>query len=194
MPETMRLHLSSDPAMLALAAVAALVLLTYGIAMVRFFRDEPQPSRATRVLSASAAVAAVVQIGALSTATAVSSTAIVIAIGLYGASLAIFWLAIKALGERRLTIAFATDRPASLVDNGIFSRIRHPFYTSYVLAWLAGAVACPVLPVVIVTSAMAAQYLLAARAEERKFAASGLAEDYRRYRGRAGMFWPRTGE
>ena len=79
MPVTMRLHLSSDPAMLALAAFAALVLLTYGSAMVRFFRGEPQPSRATRVLSVSAPIAAVVQIGAMGSGAAPGNAAIVVA-------------------------------------------------------------------------------------------------------------------
>ena len=190
----MRMHLSTDPVMLVLAAFAAAVLLTYGFAMVRFFRAEPQPSLATRVLSVTAPIAALVQIGAMVTGAAPAIGSILTSIGLYCTSLAVFAAAIGALGKRRLTIAFAADRPTSLVENGIFSRIRHPFYTSYILVWLAGAVASPTLPVIIVTALMAGQYLLAARAEGRKFAASDLAEDYRIYCRRAGMFWPGTGE
>ncbi len=109
---------------------------------------------------------------------------------LFAAALTLFWWAVRANLERPLTLAFSPDAPRHLVAWGPYRRVRHPFYASYALAWLAGAVAAAepllLLPFVV----MGALYVQAARLEEAKFAESPLAEAYAAYRARTGMFWP----
>lgn len=95
--------------------------------------------------------------------------------------------------KAQLTLAFSRDVPHALIDRGPYRHVRHPFYTSYTLYWLAGAlatltwwVAAPAIIAIIL-------YVVAARREERKFAASGLAGAYADYRARTGMFFPKLG-
>jgi protein-S-isoprenylcysteine O-methyltransferase Ste14 len=92
---------------------------------------------------------------------------------------------------RPLTIAFADDVPMHVVRSGPYRVVRHPFYTSYMLAYLAGliATASPLLIPVIVC--MGTLYTRAASGEEAKFAASALRDEYAVYRHRTGRFTPR---
>lgn len=110
---------------------------------------------------------------------------------LCAASLALFWWAIRANRTRPLSFAFSEDEPRHLVSSGPYRWIRHPFYSAYLLAWLAAPVATlqPLLLVPLLV--MAAIYVSAARIEERKFEGSALAAAYARYRATTGMFWPR---
>ncbi len=90
-----------------------------------------------------------------------------------------------------LTASFSADVPVRLISSGPFLRIRHPFYTAYVLAQLFVLVASASpwsAPLCVV---MAGVYVTAARREERKFASSPLAEAYSRYARATGAFCPR---
>jgi len=113
------------------------------------------------------------------------------AIGLYAASLCLFWWAIRTLRARRLTIAFSRDPPQHLVTGGPYRWIRHPLYTSYAIAWSAGILATLAWWLVPSFLIMGAIYWCAARQEERKFALSDLSVAYECYSGRTGMFLPR---
>ena len=114
-----------------------------------------------------------------------------VGIGLYLASLGLFWISIWANRDNPLSLAFSVDEPIHLVDRGVYALIRHPFYTSYMLAWIAGALATGqpwLLGTVVV---MGALYWKAANLEEAKFSASELSSAYAEYRARAGKFLPR---
>ena len=111
-------------------------------------------------------------------------------LALYGTALQLFWAAVMANRERPLTLAFSEDTPQHLVQWGPYRRIRHPFYSAYLLAWLGGA-AVSEQPLLLLTAAlMGGLYVRAARAEEEKFARSPLAPAYAVYRARTGMFLP----
>ena len=102
----------------------------------------------------------------------------------------LFWTA-KATRSLRLRVAFDPASPGRVMRAGPYRFIRHPFYTSYVLFWLACAVATlhPIsLGFLIVVAAI---NVTAARREERAFAGSAFAADYQDYCRTAGMFWPR---
>ena len=43
--------------------------------------------------------------------------------------LAVFWWAVAATRNRRLTLAFTPDRPAFLHTSGPYAYVRHPFYS-----------------------------------------------------------------
>ena len=105
-------------------------------------------------------------------------------------SLLLFWWCILHTRRKRFTLAFSRDAPVFLDTRGPYRMARHPFYLSYLLFWVATALAVPgalpwVAPVV-----MAAFYTLAATREEAKFANGVLDGEYRAYRTRTGMFFP----
>jgi protein-S-isoprenylcysteine O-methyltransferase Ste14 len=105
-------------------------------------------------------------------------------------SMVIFWSAVRACGVQRLSAIFDTDTPVHLVRRGPYRLVRHPFYISYTIFWLAGWLGSGSLVALVGAVAMAGWYLLAIREEERKFAASPLAGEYAEYRRRAGLMWP----
>jgi protein-S-isoprenylcysteine O-methyltransferase Ste14 len=106
-------------------------------------------------------------------------------------SLALFWAAIRASREARLLLVFDNDPPHGIVRTGPYRLVRHPFYTSYSIFWTGWAIATWSAWSIPLWALMLAIYVVAARDEERKFAATAYAEEYRQYRERVGMFWPR---
>ncbi|WP_084711288.1 methyltransferase family protein [Nevskia ramosa] len=110
---------------------------------------------------------------------------------LCAASLALFWWAIRANRTRPLSFAFSEDEPSHLVSTGPYRWIRHPFYSAYLLAWLAVPVATLQPLMLMPLLAMGAIYVSAARVEEGKFETSVLAAAYARYRDATGAFLPR---
>jgi hypothetical protein len=85
------------------------------------------------------------------------------------------------------------DQPAALVTRGAYAYIRHPLYTSYLLALIAALVALP-HPATLATLATGWALLDAtARREERRLGASTLGAEYAAYTVRTGRFWPRLG-
>ena len=73
---------------------------------------------------------------------------------------------------------------------GPYRYVRHPFYSSYILGWLAAVIAVPCLATLVIFLGMTTIYWQAASSEERRFLASPLATDYERYRMHTGLFLP----
>lgn len=111
-------------------------------------------------------------------------------IGLYILAIALFWWTIWTHRGRRLTIAFSDDEPQHLVTTGPYQHIRNPFYTAYMLAWLAGAVCTNQWILYLVAAAMFYYYDQAAQGEEKKFLSSTLKEVYLIYQRRTKRFLP----
>lgn len=112
-------------------------------------------------------------------------------IALYLLALAVFWWAISAHRAKPLAACFSEDEELHLVQHGPYRFVRHPFYSSYLLAWLAGGVAT-LNPWLLGTfAAMLILYLVAATGEEKKFATSSLASQYASYCGVTGRFLPK---
>jgi protein-S-isoprenylcysteine O-methyltransferase Ste14 len=93
---------------------------------------------------------------------------------------------------RPLALAFAASAPEHVQTRGPYALVRHPFYASYLLAFLGGLVAAGTPWVAPVVAAGAWNYWRAARREEAGFASSALADAYRAYSARVGMFFPRA--
>lgn len=107
------------------------------------------------------------------------------------AAAALFWWAISASRKARLRFAFDPAHPHSIVSDGPYKYLRHPFYTSYLMFWSGWALASwsvwAILPVVFFVIV----YATAARNEEKNFSASPLGPEYEAYRRRTGFFLPR---
>jgi len=100
------------------------------------------------------------------------------------------------LGTHRIPIALwhqENDAPRHIVTWGAYSRVRHPFYSSFLVVLLGTVLTLPhVLTGAALLYALVALNLTAAR-EERRLAASEFGEEYRKYMTRTGRFWPRLG-
>jgi protein-S-isoprenylcysteine O-methyltransferase Ste14 len=100
------------------------------------------------------------------------------------------------LGTHRIPIALwhqENDAPRHIVTWGAYSRVRHPFYASFLLCLGGTALALPHwATAAILVYAFVALQITAAR-EERRLAASEFGEEYRKYMTRTGRFWPRFG-
>lgn len=84
------------------------------------------------------------------------------------------------------------DTPRHIVTHGAYARIRHPFYSSFLLALLGAAVAWPHwLTAAAVVLALARLNRTAAR-EEAVLIDSSFGMQYRAYLARTGRFWPST--
>jgi protein-S-isoprenylcysteine O-methyltransferase Ste14 len=108
-------------------------------------------------------------------------------------SLWIFYGAIKASRRARLRFVFDPEHPHSLVNEGPYRVVRHPFYVSYSIFWFGWAVATWSIWAVPSVLILLWLYVSAARMEERNFAASPLSVEYADYKARTGFFLPKLG-
>jgi len=169
----------------------AICLLSFNWGMYRFFTI---PNGSNTGIDAIKLVGTCFGLGSLIALPVLGVTSRIacgLALLLCASSLALFWWAIRTNRRKPLSFAFSDDLPEHLVCEGPYRRIRHPFYTAYLLSWLVTPVATAEPLMLVPFAVMAVIYAAAARVEERKFEATGLGESYARYRGVAGMFWPR---
>ncbi|MEO0897729.1 MAG: methyltransferase [Bacteroidota bacterium] len=103
----------------------------------------------------------------------------------------LFWWCIQVNSEKKLTAAYDSNSPEHLMKKGPYALIRHPFYTSYMLTYIGGALGSKLwwalIPVIIPIFV----YYHASNFEERKFSQSGLHQAYLEYKKQAGRFLPR---
>ena len=114
-----------------------------------------------------------------------------LALLLFVACLALLFCAMRTTRQLRLHVAFDAVSPDNIMRDGPYRYVRHPFYTSYILFWLACAMATLHPLSVGFLVVVAAINLAAARREEHAFAGSDFAAAYDDYRRTTGMFWPR---
>jgi protein-S-isoprenylcysteine O-methyltransferase Ste14 len=93
--------------------------------------------------------------------------------------------------DRNFYIALSGEVPGAVCDAGPYRYVRHPFYLSYMLAFVAVAVAFPSLVVAGVCVFNIGLFVYMAVDDERVLFASPLGADYKSYKTRVGMFLPR---
>jgi protein-S-isoprenylcysteine O-methyltransferase Ste14 len=97
------------------------------------------------------------------------------------------------LGTHRIPLALwhqDDDAPASIVTYGAYARIRHPFYTSFLLALIAAAVLFPHAGTVLPLCYALVKLNLTAAREEQRLSSSEFGGEYRAYVARTGRFLP----
>lgn len=98
------------------------------------------------------------------------------------------------LGTNRIPLSLwhqNDDAPKNIVTFGAYRLIRHPFYSSFLLAVLSAVFLAPhAVTLIALAYAFLALNMTAAR-EERRLAASEFGEEYRNYMKRTGRFLPR---
>lgn len=177
----------TDARLVVLAALLATGAAFFAGVRLAFLRPGGEhPYRASRVSGGIlVAEALAVALSPVPRGRALASVAVL------GTALAFFLWAVWANRNRKLGLAFAGGAPEHLQTAGPYRLVRHPFYASYLLAFLGGALAAGTAWLVPALAAGAYTYWRAARGEEEAFARSPLAESYARYAARVGMFVPR---
>jgi protein-S-isoprenylcysteine O-methyltransferase Ste14 len=170
-------------------AVAGLTLLVYGLGM-RWFHNRKDRTPAKTRITVSAYICAAVQLTVILLSQPVPAVCRWIGAGLYVLGMVIFWWSRAAHAGRRLAFVHSNASPSFLTQTGPYRVIRHPIYSAYLLAWLAGPIISAQPWLLLTTLWMVVLHYLAARQEERSFGASAFAQDYERYRRRTGMFLP----
>jgi protein-S-isoprenylcysteine O-methyltransferase Ste14 len=172
---------------IVIAWLSAVLSFSWGV-LFYFRRSAQLTPRAGRV-AILGAVCSLVHATAIAT-TAGPPAARAAGLVLIALATLLFWLAVRACGAMRLTTIFETDVPHRLIGHGPFRYVRHPFYASYTLFWIGGALASGSWLALAAAGLMVVIYVVAARGEERKFAVSALAGEYDAYRRTAGLMWP----
>jgi len=95
------------------------------------------------------------------------------------------------VSRNKLDFAFSVSSPKTLITSGPYKFIRHPFYTSYMLAWIACFIVSSNLVSALGGMWMFYLYYSAAKFEEQAFLASPLKREYSFYKIARGMFLPK---
>ncbi len=110
---------------------------------------------------------------------------------LYTLSFLLFWSAAAAARKTRLQLFFSHVPPSTVISHGPYRLVRHPFYVSYTIAWIAGAVITDQLWLFSSVAFCHWLYYRAACLEEASFQHTPFADSYREYAKRVGRFCPR---
>jgi protein-S-isoprenylcysteine O-methyltransferase Ste14 len=97
------------------------------------------------------------------------------------------------LGTHRIPLALwhqDNDAPKSIITFGAYAKFRHPFYTSFILALIAGVMTFPYWASIAVTAAAISLLTITAKKEERKLSNSQFGTEYKSYMQRTGRFFP----
>ncbi len=103
----------------------------------------------------------------------------------------LFWLTVRVYEAARPSIAGTPGAPPHIITTGPYGFIRHPFYVSYMLYWLACAFAAPGAIGACVALVMLILYIRVATAEESALLQSQVGDQYAEYAKSTGMFVPR---
>jgi protein-S-isoprenylcysteine O-methyltransferase Ste14 len=170
-----------------LCIAASICFVSFGWGMVKHFHRVGTPTRAMLATALLGVISASLQISALVHKRPPYPK---IALGFYAASAVLFWWAVRVT-RGKLAACGQGRTSQGIVVEGPYRYIRHPFYTSYNLTWIAGFVATGWWLLALTAILMAFIYERSAREEERGFLAGPLANEYRDYMRRAGRYAPR---
>jgi protein-S-isoprenylcysteine O-methyltransferase Ste14 len=168
-----------------------------------FFRPEGKWNLMWSITSAPFVIAPLVYVAAwagmitplIDTRSAQYTVMVVAGVALSVASICLMFL---TLGTHRIPLALwhqkpEDDAPAEIVTWGAYARIRHPFYTSYLLAFAAGVLVVPHWASIALCAFAAVILNYTAAREERRLSqeAGQFGERYRDYMRCTGRFVPR---
>lgn len=173
-----------------LLAVALATAIIIAVAMQDFFLDARISTPRLRGLQDLGVAIAVTHFGAIALLGSVGPNWAIAAIGMYVGATLLFLSALEAARRVPLPRTFVDDPlPKALITRGPFAVIRHPFYLSYSIAWLAAPVATHG-PLVTVLALLAIGIYAAAARREEKLLEDRFGEAYRHYKNGTGMVVP----
>jgi protein-S-isoprenylcysteine O-methyltransferase Ste14 len=101
----------------------------------------------------------------------------------------------KVIGTHKVPLALwhqDNDAPHSIVTYGPYAKIRHPFYTSFILGLIAGCIAFPHPFIILLSLYKIVMLNITAAKEERKLSASTYGKEYQEYMKKSGRFIPKV--
>ena len=178
--------------MKALAITGAVCCFgSFSWGMECFFTKTGGPTRGERLIRVLGLIFVACQLWQLSQTKPAGRPLEVAGFALYALAAATFWWAVAINRARPLAWAFQDAAPQHLVRSGPCRWVRHPFYTSYILAWIAGAAFAGSVVLLAMAVIMSIIYSKAAAEEERRFGEGPLAVPHADYRKATGAFFPR---
>jgi protein-S-isoprenylcysteine O-methyltransferase Ste14 len=183
--------LAASPAELALLAAFVLAFTHFLYGGARTFKWSDGDELAAGMAQLSFLVTGAIATFALAFDTRIGTWNGLAALTLLLLSVSLYEWARRTIRERGFHIAWSGDVPDSVCDEGPYALIRHPVYLSYMLAFLALAVAMPRWETAAILVFNAALFTHAAMSDERSLAGSPLDEAYARYKRSTGMLFPR---
>lgn len=176
---------------LGLATGLTACLLSFQLALDRHFIRAgrmPRAALALAILSTAVYLSALVRLWmAGAPSTAASAAAAVVMLG----SFLLFHATRRGSPPRCLPVAFEDASPRRVVAEGPHRFIRHPFYVSYMLYWVAIVLSAPSVVTAAGAASIIVMYMVTAAREERSLLKSPLGSEYREYQRRTGQFVPR---
>jgi protein-S-isoprenylcysteine O-methyltransferase Ste14 len=173
-----------------LVAVALSTAVIIAVALQDFFVDSRTNNPRLRALQDVGVGLAVTHFGVLMLRGSAGPNSAIAGIAMYVAATLLFLSALEA--ARRVPLPrtlVAEPMPKAVITSGPFALVRHPFYISYALAWLAAPVATHG-PLIALTALVAiAVYAFAARREEEQLE-QRFGDSYRNYKRGTGMVLP----
>ena len=173
-----------------LLAVGLSTAVIIAVALQDFFVDSRVNNPRLRALQDLGVGLAVTHFGILVLRGSAGPNWAIAGIAMYVAATLLFLSALEAARRVPLPRTFVDDpMPKALITTGPFAIVRHPFYISYSLAWLAAPVATHG-PLIGLTALIAiAVYVVAARREEKQLE-ERFGDAYRSYKRGTGMVVP----
>jgi protein-S-isoprenylcysteine O-methyltransferase Ste14 len=182
--------------MMGVAWIAASVIAwatwgAFAVCMRRYFRRARESSPAKDWLVRAATVSTAAQLIVLAVAPPPGLALILLGIACFAVGNLLYWSALASHGQDRPAFACLPDTPKTLTAVGPYGLVRHPIYAAYLVCWLGGVLVTGQAWLLVTVAAMGLLYYRAASQEEAGFLASALADQYRAYQRRTGMFLPR---
>ena len=184
--------MSSALQLIAIALSIACFLSFFWAIQKLFRKDGATLPIQMKLLSALGSFFFIAQVISLSLLPAVPSFLLqIIGISLFVIGLVLFWWAVPYARRAALKIAFLPNSPTELICDGPYRFVRHPFYASYLLFWVAGVFASQRWVLVVSVIVMGYFYISAMRREESEFLAGGVGGRYSDYMQSVGALVPR---
>jgi protein-S-isoprenylcysteine O-methyltransferase Ste14 len=176
---------------LILIVCFSVCLLNFAWGMCKVFILPKRTTTGMRLVAFWSATLALLHFWVFAQTPAFERSRVFSAAALYFLALCLFWWTLGASGRRHLPACFTHLQPSAVVTRGPYKWVRHPFYTSYLIAWVAGAEATLNPWLIAGFALMLSAYVIAARREERTLLNGLLSSEYQKYRSHTGMFFPR---
>jgi len=144
-----------------------------------------------KILSVLGFVFFLVQVWAIVQAQPNASASSMAGLLLYLLTLFLFWSAVPYARRASLSIAFTPSEPVTLMIEGPYRYVRHPFYLSYITFWTAGLIVSRNMWLLIPLAVMGIFYWSAIRQEEQELSRGSLQNEYRQYKLTTGGLFPR---
>ena len=103
----------------------------------------------------------------------------------------LFYWSIYTNRKRPLNFAFTEIEKITLISNGPYKYIRHPFYSSYIFAWVGSIVINQNIWLIIPSVIIIFFYYKSATTEEFGFLEGPIKTEYQRYMLLTGRFFPK---